>query len=248
LEFRIKEYSGRVIERNEDNMTNNQSSRGELIRIVLVRFLAAFFALLAMFFLPAGTFVYWEAWVYLAILFLPMSLVLIYLLKNDPELLARRMKMREREAKQKLIVKLSYIPFILAFLLPGFDRRFGWSNVPVGVIVIANILVLLGYGIVFWVFRENRYASRIIEVEPKQTVIRSGLYALIRHPMYLGSLLLYIFSPLALGSYWAMIPAILIIPFIVARILNEESVLARDLKGYHEYLQQIHYRLIPGIW
>jgi protein-S-isoprenylcysteine O-methyltransferase Ste14 len=177
-----------------------------------------------------------------------MLLVLIYLLKNDPGLLERRMKMREREAEQKLIVKLSYFHFLLAFLLPGFDKRFGWSNVPAGAVVIADILVLLGYGTFFLVLRENRYASRIIEVEQGQKVISSGPYAMVRHPMYLGLLLLYIFSPLALGSYWAMIPAILIIPIIVARIRNEESVLARDLGGYQEYMQKIRYRLIPGIW
>ena len=231
-----------------DNMSNSQSSQSELIRMVFVRFLGAILVLSAVFFLPAGTFAYWEAWVYLAILFIPMLFVVIYLLKNDRELLARRMKMREREAEQKLIIKLSYIPFLLAFLLPGFDKRFGWSNVPVGVVVLADILVLLGYGIVFLVFRENRYASRIIEVEQEQTVISSGPYAIVRHPMYLGSLLLYILSPLALGSYWAMIPAILIIPIIVARIRNEESVLARDLNGYQEYMQKTGYRLIPGIW
>ena len=229
-------------------MSNSQSSQSELIRMVFVRFLGAILVLSAVFFLPAGTFAYWEAWVYLAILFIPMLFVLIYLLKNDRGLLARRMKMREREAEQKLIIKLSYIPFLLAFLLPGFDKRFGWSNVPVGVVVLADILVLLGYGIVFLVFRENRYASRIIEVEQGQTVISSGPYAIVRHPMYLGSLLLYILSPLALGSYWAMIPAILIIPIIVARIRNEESVLARDLNGYQEYMQKTRYRLIPGIW
>ena len=229
-------------------MSNSQSSQSELIRMVFVRFLGAILVLSAVFFLPAGTFAYWEAWVYLAILFIPMLFVVIYLLKNDRELLARRMKVREREAEQKLIIKLSYIPFLLAFLLPGFDKRFGWSNVPVGVVVLADILVLLGYGIVFLVFRENRYASRIIEVEQEQTVISSGPYAIVRHPMYLGSLLLYILSPLALGSYWAMIPAILIIPIIVARIRNEESVLARDLNGYQEYMQKTRYRLIPGIW
>jgi protein-S-isoprenylcysteine O-methyltransferase Ste14 len=216
--------------------------------MVFVRLLVAIPVLLAMFFLPAGTFAYWEAWVYLAVLFIPMLLVLIYLLKNDPGLLERRMKMREREAEQKLIVKLSYFHFLLAFLLPGFDKRFGWSNVPAGAVVIADILVLLGYGTFFLVLRENRYASRIIEVEQGQKVISSGPYAMVRHPMYLGLLLLYIFSPLALGSYWAMIPAILIIPIIVARIRNEESVLARDLRGYQEYMQKIRYRLIPGIW
>ena len=229
-------------------MSNSQSSQGELIKMVFVRFLGAVLVLSAMFFLPAGTLAYWEAWGYLAILFIPMLFVLFYLLKNDPGLLARRMKTREREAEQKLIIKLSFIPFLLAFLLPGFDKRFGWSNVPVGMVVMADILVLLGYGIVFLVFRENRYASRVVEVEQEQTVISSGPYAMIRHPMYLGSLLLYILSPLALGSYWAMIPAILIIPVIIARIRNEESVLARDLSGYQEYMQKTRYRLIPGMW
>lgn len=229
-------------------MSNSQSSQGELIKMVFVRFLGAILVLSAMFFLPAGTLAYWEAWGYLAILFIPMLFVLFYLLKNDPGLLARRMKTREREAEQKLIIKLSVIPFLLAFLLPGFDKRFGWSNVPVGMVVMADILVLLGYGIVFLVFRENRYASRVVEVEQEQTVISSGPYAMICHPMYLGSLLLYILSPLALGSYWAMIPAILIIPVIIARIRNEESVLARDLSGYQEYMQKTRYRLIPGMW
>jgi len=229
-------------------MSDTQISRAELIKLVIMRFLGALLVLSAMFFLPAGTWAYWEAWVYLAILFIPMLFVLIYLLKNDPELLARRMRLREKEAEQKLIIKLSYIPFLLAYLLPGFDKRFGWSNVAVWVVIVADILVLLGYGLIFLVFRENRYASRIVEVEQGQTVISSGPYAVIRHPMYLGAILLYVLSPLALGSYWAMIPSILIIPVIVARIWNEESVLARDLKGYQEYMQKTRYRLIPGLW
>ena len=229
-------------------MSSTQISQAELIKLVIVRFLVVLLALSAMFFLPAGTWAYWEAWVYLAILFIPVFFVLIYLLKNEPELLVRRMRLREKEAQQKLIIKLSYIPFLLAYLLPGFDKRFGWSNMPVGVVVAADILVLLGYGLIVLVFRENRYASRIVEVEQGQNVISSGPYAMIRHPMYLGAILLYVLSPLALGSYWAMIPSILIIPVIVARIWNEESVLARDLKGYQEYMQKTRYRLIPGLW
>jgi protein-S-isoprenylcysteine O-methyltransferase Ste14 len=225
-----------------------QSSTRKLIGMVAVRFIPAVPVLLAMFFLPAGTFSYWEAWVYLAIIFIPMTLVLIYLLKNAPELLERRMKSGERETEQKLIVKLSVPLFLIAFLLPGFDKRFGWSDVPVGVVVMAEILVLLGYGMFFLVVRENRYASRVVEVEHEQKVISSGPYAIIRHPMYLGLLVMYIFSPLALGSYWAIIPALLIIPAIVARLLNEENVLARDLEGYKEYMQKTPKRLLPGIW
>ena len=229
-------------------MDDKQLSQSELIKMVFVRLLIVIPLLLAMFFLPAGTFAYWEAWVYLTVLLIPMFLVLIYLLKNDPELLARRMRMREKETEQKLITKFSYVYFLLAFLLPGFDKRFEWSNVPVAVVIVADILVLLGYGVFFLVLRENRYASRIIEVEQEQKVISSGPYAIVRHPMYLGVSLMYILSPLALGSYWAMIPSLLIIPLLVARIRNEESVLGRELKGYQEYLQKTKYRLIPGIW
>jgi protein-S-isoprenylcysteine O-methyltransferase Ste14 len=227
---------------------DKQFSKGKLIIMVSVRLAIAIPILLAMFFLPAGTIAYWEAWTYMAVLFIPMFFVFIYLIKNEPKLLARRMKMKEKEAEQKLIIKLSYIPFLIAFLLPGFDKRFGWSKVPVEVVVFADILVLLGYGMFFLVLKENPYASRIVEVEPEQTVITSGPYAKVRHPMYSGVLLLYIFSPLALGSYWAIIPTIFIIPFIVARILNEEKVLARDLKSYKDYMLKTRFRLIPGIW
>jgi protein-S-isoprenylcysteine O-methyltransferase Ste14 len=229
-------------------MDDKQLSQSELIKMVFVRLLIVIPLLLAMFFLPAGTFAYWEAWLYLTVLLIPMVLVLIYLLRNDPALLARRMRMREKEASQKLIVKLGSLYYLLIFLIPGFDKRFGWSNVPVVVVIVADVLVLLGYGMFFLVLRENRYASRIIEVEQGQEVISSGPYAIVRHPMYLGVSLMYILSPLALGSYWATIPSLLIIPLLVARIRNEESVLGRELKGYKEYMQKTTYRLIPGIW
>ena len=229
-------------------MDDKQLSQSELIKMVFARLLIVIPLLLAMFFLPAGTFAYWEAWLYLTVLLIPMVLVLIYLLRNDPALLARRMRMREKEASQKLIVKLGSLYYLLIFLIPGFDKRFGWSNVPVVVVIVADVLVLLGYGMFFLVLRENRYASRIIEVEQGQEVISSGPYAIVRHPMYLGVSLMYILSPLALGSYWATIPSLLIIPLLVARIRNEESVLGRELKGYKEYMQKTKYRLIPGIW
>lgn len=229
-------------------MRKIQPSQGELAKMVYVRLLVAIFVMSAMFFVPAGTFVYWEAWVYLAVLFIPASLFSIYLLKNDPELLERRMRVKEKEAQQKLIIKFSYLYFLLTFLLPGFDKRFGWSNVPTAVVIAADIVVLLGYSIFVLVLRENRYASHIIEVEQEQKVISTGPYAIVRHPMYLGVSLMYILTPLALGSYRAIIPAILIIPILVARIRNEESVLLRELKGYQEYMQNTKYCLIPGIW
>jgi protein-S-isoprenylcysteine O-methyltransferase Ste14 len=229
-------------------MSSSQLSRDGLIRMVFSRLILLIPGLFALFFLPAGTFAYWEAWLYLAILLIPMLFVLLYLLKNDPGLLERRMRLRERETEQKRIVKTYIFFLILAFLLPGFDHRFGWSNAPVAAVVAADILVLLGYGTFFLVLRENSYASRIVEVEQEQKVISSGPYALVRHPMYLGISVLYFFSPLALGSWWAMIPALMIFPILVGRIRNEETVLARDLQGYQEYMHKTRYRLIPGIW
>jgi protein-S-isoprenylcysteine O-methyltransferase Ste14 len=201
-----------------------------------------------MFFLSAGTILYWEAWIYLAIIFIPMGYVVRYFLHHDPELLERRMKMKERVTTQKLIVKFGLIVFLAAYLLPGFDKRFGWSDVPIILVVIADLLVLSGYLLIIRVFQENRYASRIIEVEQNQKVISTGPYAIIRHPMYSGVLLMYIFSPLALGSYWAAIPTLFIIIIIIARILNEEKILKEQLIGYREYTQKVRYRLIPGIW
>lgn len=229
-------------------MKNEHLSRLELVKVVAMRLVVAIPFLFAILFLPAGTFAYWEAWVYLGILLIPMLLVLVYLLKNEPELLERRMRLREKQTEQKRVVKLSLVYFLVVFLLPGLDYRFGWSDVAVIVVLAADVLVLLGYGLIFLVFKENRYASRIIEVEKEQTVITTGPYSVVRHPMYLGVCVMYIFSPLALGSYWAMLPALLIIPLLAARIRNEESVLGMELKGYLGYMQQTHYRLVPGIW
>jgi protein-S-isoprenylcysteine O-methyltransferase Ste14 len=229
-------------------MTETHLTRSALAKMTISRYLMAFFALAGMFFLTAGTLAYWQAWLYLAILFIPMAFVMIYLLINDPELLERRMRFRERETTQKRVISISWVFFLLAYLIPGFDQRFGWSSVPVSVVLVAAVLVLIGYAMVIWVFRENRYASRVIEVAQGQQVIDTGPYAIVRHPMYAGSALLYALSPLVLDSWWAMIPALMIIPVLIARILNEETVLAKDLPGYTAYCQRVHYRLLPGVW
>ncbi len=231
-----------------EKMRSSQISQEELIRKIFFLFPLTILVLGAMFFLPAGTMAYWQAWVYIVIIIVPAALVIAYFLKNDPEILIRRMKLKEKEREQKLIIKLGYIPYLLAFLLPGFDQRFSWSQVPLVVVILAEILVVLGYGIVSLAFKANRYAARVVEVEQGQKVIDSGPYAIVRHPMYVGAMLMLISSPLALASYWAMIPAIFMFPVIVARILNEEKVLIRDLEGYSRYMQKTRYRLIPGIW
>ena len=222
--------------------------RNQLIKIVLSRLLMALPLFMLFFFLPAGTWNYWQAWVYLAILFIPMFFAMFYLLKNNPELLERRMRMKEKRSGQKQVVGISLIFLLLAFLLPGYDKRFGWSIVPIEVVVAAQICVLAGYLIVFRVMQINSFASRVIEVAPEQRVIDTDLYAIVRHPMYMGAMVLYVMSPLALGSYWSVIPALGMIPILVARIKDEELMLEKELPGYLEYKKKTKYRLIPYVW
>jgi len=215
---------------------------------VVIRLLLAIPMLGLIFFLPAGTVDYWEAWAYMGILFIPMTGMLFYFLKTDPEVLERRMRTREQQKQQGILMTILVIFFFGTFLLPGFDRRFGWSDPPVWLVILALVLVFVGYLSFFFVLRENSYASRVIEVEEDQKVISSGPYAVVRHPMYTGVLLMYGISPLALGSTWGMLPMILLPIFLVARILNEEKVLREELKGYEEYTQKVKWRLVPGLW
>ena len=220
----------------------------KLTMAVLLRMILAFPVLGLIFFLPAGTFDYWQAWAYMGILFVPMTWMMVYFIQNDPALLERRMRMREQREVQGLLIRLISVFFLVTFLLPGFDRRFGWSYTPAWLTIVGLALVLAGYVSFFFVLRENSYASRVIEVEQGQKVITTGPYAVVRHPMYTGMLLMYGISPLALGSTWAMLPMILLPIFLVARILNEEKVLREELEGYVEYTQKVKWRLVPGIW
>ena len=224
------------------------TSNSKLIRLVVFRYVLGIVVLGLIFFLSAGTIRYWHAWVFLAILFIPMFFVLLYLVKYDPALLERRMRIKEKEVPQKLVIKLSTIPFLAAFLIPGLDYRFGWSSVPFVVIIAADIVVFCGYIFFFLVLRENSYASRVVEVDKEQKVISTGPYAYTRHPLYLAVLTIYLFGPLALGSFWALI-AMIPLPFVlILRIKNEENLLKRELAGYDEYTAEVRYRLIPGIW
>jgi len=216
--------------------------------MMIIRLPLIYLILLILFFVPAGTLDYWQAWQYMAIIVSSMILMIVYLLRNNPKLLERRMRLKERLTEQKKIILLGYIPFVLAYAMPGFDRRYGWSDVPVAIVIIADMFVISGLAIIFLVFRENAYASRIIEVEKDQSVITSGPYAVVRHPMYAASIFMYLFTPLALGSFWAVIPAMFMIPILIARIRNEEAVLLKDLRGYKKYMEKTRYRLIPGIW
>ena len=229
-------------------MATTQLTRSELRTNLLWRLLMVVPALAAMFFLPAGTFRYWEAWGFMAVMFIPMIFFALYLYRYHPALLERRMRMREDEPQQKLIIAGTTVVLLVAFILPGFDKRFGWSIVPLWLVIAADVVFLLSYLLFILTLRENEFASRIIEVEAKQQVITTGPYAVVRHPLYLAAILMYTVAPLALGSYWALLPAALLPVLLIGRILNEEKMLHQDLAGYTAYTQNVRYRLIPGVW
>jgi protein-S-isoprenylcysteine O-methyltransferase Ste14 len=225
----------------KSEMTNQE--RSVLIRKMIVRFsfVPLFIGLCTL--LPAGTFNYWQVYLYFSVLVIPMIFVLIYFFKRDPKFLERRTK-----GTEKLIQLINLPVFMAAFIIPGLDRRFGWSDIPPEVIIATDAVILGGYLIIFMVFRENSYASRIVEIDKEHKIITTGLYSVVRHPMYLGVLIMYLPTPLALGSYWGLIPMALLPVSLVFRIVNEEKVLKENLEGYNEYCLKTKYRLIPYIW
>lgn len=222
--------------------------RAVLLLRTVVRFLAGIVLIGALVFVPAGTFHFWQAWAYMALIFVPMAIFGLVLLAKDPDLLERRMRMRETQAEQRKAIAGLSILFFAMLMIPGFDRRYGWSAVPSGLVMLADVFVLLGYGLFVLTIRENRYASRVVELQQDQVVISSGPYAIVRHPMYLGAGLMFILSPLALGSYWGLIPAVLFPILLAARINSEEQLLRGSLGGYDEYTRKVKYRLIPFLW
>ncbi|MGD0892247.1 MAG: isoprenylcysteine carboxylmethyltransferase family protein [Terracidiphilus sp.] len=207
----------------------------------------------AVIFLPAGSWRFWQGWATLAAFYLPALLAFFYLLRYDRALVERRMRSREPLKEQKLLIRLTLLVFLGAALLPGFDRRFGWSHrlfgdVPAWVTLISLALIIGGYLFVFWVLKVNSFAGRTITVDPGQTVVSTGPYAWVRHPMYFGSVVLWTFISLALGS-WVALPAFaLIIPFFAIRLLSEEKFLRANLPGYTTYCARTRYHLIPFIW
>ncbi len=202
----------------------------------------------ALLFLPAGSFRFWQAWVYIGILFLLGLLVFAYFYKRDPQVLERRSLLKEKLPEQRRIMSVIYVTWLVALLLPGLDHRYGWSRLPLWLTVLSEVIVFSGYLTTAWVVKTNRFAARTIQVERGQEVISTGPYRVVRHPMYLGMCVMFLFSPLALGSYFALLPFALLIPLIVLRLLNEESVLRRELPGYTEYCSQTRFRLVPYVW
>ncbi|MCW5853637.1 MAG: isoprenylcysteine carboxylmethyltransferase family protein [Anaerolineae bacterium] len=202
-------------------------------------------------FLSAGSLGFWQAWVYLAVFAVCTLLITLYLMRYDQRLLASRVQagpVAENQKSQQVIQSLASLFFIGLFIVPGLDHRFGWSNVPPLVSLIADAVVALGFWIVFLVFKENSYTSATIEVADEQKVITTGPYRVVRHPMYAGASVLLLATPPALGSWFAFPLAVLVILVVVARLLDEERFLAASLPGYEAYRQQVRYRLIPFIW
>ena len=202
-------------------------------------------------FLPAWTLNYWQAWVFLAVFFVAVLVITLYLIKRDPGLLERRVKAgskAETRRSQKAIQFFAPIAFISIFILSSLDHRFGRSVVPYYTVIAGDFLVAIGFLFVFFVFRENSYASATIEVATEQRLIATGPYAIVRHPMYTGAFIMLVGIPPALGSWWGLLAVIPIIVVIILRLLDEEKFLQTNLAGYSDYLSKVKYRLLPFIW
>jgi protein-S-isoprenylcysteine O-methyltransferase Ste14 len=213
--------------------------------------LLLFLVMAALLFFPAGTLDYWQAWTFLAVYFAASLAITLYLMKKDPELLARRMgggPTAEKQTSQKIIMSLTSLGFIGLLVVPALDHRLAWSRMPASAALAGDALVVLGWLAIFRVFRENTFTSATIELAPGQTVISSGPYALVRHPMYAGALVMLIGMSIALGSWWGLLVMAVIMPALIWRLFDEERFLARNLPGYTGYLNKVRYRLIPHLW
>ena len=199
-------------------------------------------------FLPAGTLDYWQAWLLIAVLFIPMFCAGIVMMLKSPELLRKRLNAKEGEAEQKQVIALSVIMFLAAFIVAGLNVRFGWFILPSWISYAAAVVFLFGYILYAEVLRENMYLSRTVEVQENQKVIDTGLYGIVRHPMYMATLFLFLAMPPVLGSVFSFFILLLYIPIIRKRIKNEEKVLEQGLEGYSEYKKKVRYKVIPFIW
>lgn len=205
--------------------------------------------MLPLFFLiTGGSLLWWEAWAFTALLLVPMTIFVTWTARVDPAFFERRFKMREEEPAQRRIQAWATPLFLAVFIVPGLDRRFGWSDPPPPVVIAALILSLGAYLMILRVFLENRWAGRTVETWDDQRVIDTGPYAVVRHPMYTAVIVLLLVSPLALGSYWALAGGLAYLPVFFFRVRNEEEVLLRELPGYEEYRARVRYRIIPFIW
>ena len=214
----------------------------------IIKFLMGLLVVCALLFIPAGTINFWNAWLFIGILFIPMFIAGIVMMIKNPELLKQRLDAKEKESEQKLVILGSGIMFLSGFIVAGLNYRYQWLILPNLVIIIASIIFIISYILYAEVLRENTYLSRTIKVQENQKVVDSGLYGIVRHPMYAITILLFLSMPLVLGSIYSFI-IFLIYPILIAlRIKNEEEVLEKELNGYTEYKKKVKYRIIPFIW
>ena len=209
----------------------------------------AFFALLL--FWPAGTLNYWQAWVFIAIFIAATIIPSIYLAVNDPAALRRRMKAgptAETRPVQRVAIVGTIVSVVAELVISALDHRFGWSQVPTAVIIVGNVLVAVGLGLAQLVVIQNSYAAATITVEAEQKVVSTGLYGVVRHPMYVGALIMMVGTPLALDSYWGLVAIFPGLAVLALRIVDEENMLRQELTGYREYIEKVHYRLVPYVW
>lgn len=220
----------------------------KLLLSALVKFLCGVLLVGLLLFLPAGTLSYTGGWLFVGVLFIPMLILGVVLFVRSPELLRRRLDNKEKEGIQRGVVALSGVVFTAGFVLAGLDFRFDWSQVPVAVVIAATVLFLVAYGLYAEVMRENAYLSRTVKVEEGQRVIDTGLYGIVRHPMYAVTVLLFLMIPLILGSWYSFAVFFAYPVLIAVRIGNEEKLLSAELAGYEEYKKKVKYRLIPFVW
>ena len=220
----------------------------KLFTQAIIKFLSGLLLVGLLLFLPAGTFAWWQAWLLIGILFVPMFIAGLIMMKRSPDLLRKRLDVKEEENEQKTVIVLSGIMFLAAFIAAGLNYRFGWIVLPVWVSWAAAVLFLLAYALYAEVLRENVWLSRTVEVQENQKVVDTGLYGIVRHPMYMTTLLLFLSMPLVLGCVISFAIMLLYIPIIAKRIRNEEKVLEDGLEGYAEYKQRIRYKVIPFMW
>lgn len=223
-------------------------SKKNLLIQALMKYIAGLVFVMLLLFVPAGTVYYWNGWLFIGLLFVPMFFLGGILLLKAPELLEKRLQSKESEGEQKKVVGASALMFLTGFVVVALDFRFHWTSVHKIVVVIAAIVLMISYGLYAEVMRENVYLSRTIEVQKEQKVIDTGLYGIVRHPMYFSTVLLFLSIPIVLGS-WMGFVIFLVYPFLlVKRICNEEEVLESGLEGYKEYKKKVRYRLIPFVW
>ncbi|MBQ8184317.1 MAG: isoprenylcysteine carboxylmethyltransferase family protein [Lachnospiraceae bacterium] len=214
----------------------------------LVKYMLGLVMVQILLFVPAGTLNYWNGWLFIGLLFVPMLFLGIILFVKAPDLLEKRLNTKEKEGSQRQVIGLSALMFLGGFIVSALDYRVGWTEMPVAVVIVAAVILLLSYGLYAEVMRENAYLSRTVEVQENQQIIDTGLYGIVRHPMYLASTLLFLSIPLVLGSIVGFLIFLIYPVLMVKRIQNEEEVLEKGLKGYSEYKKKVRYRLLPFIW